>query len=661
MKVVWKRFWWTPLLLILLFLGALLPRVVALGYGLPYVEHVDEPALVEVVVRMVRNGDPNPHSFLYPSLCFYLFAAATRLHAWWGIRHGLYHSLQDLPLKTYIFTTSPGLYIWNRAVTAILGAAAIPVLYLLGRRMFDVRVGLLGAILLSVATFHVKYSFSVTTDAATGVWVALSLLGAWRIVVAGDWRGYVVGGIGAGLAAGTKYQAGVVALGVAVAHLLYWRRASLGRPLLRLVAGGVVSLATFVATTPFALLDWPNFSHAVLFDLAHYANGGHGDFVGRWQVRGYARFLWQNALLASGCLLTLAGLPVLARRFPAQTLLLVVVTAAEMLLLLAQSVNFVRNMLPVFPLMILLAAAGAVALADLVPRRPLRLVVLVSLAAALLVPQIQNTIWQLRYWSRPNTMTAAAQDLRALPRGMRSAVEMNPMAWAGDPIVFPVQQLIEHPLDWYRANGFRYLVTNNDHHGPDDQAAYARLLAEARIVVQYPERRAGIRPGPGGAILDLGDHPELMQFARREIRFGDVAELLGYEIKPGAPRSLFTPLFGAQVKEAHAGEPVQINLYWRALATMGRDYTLFLHVVDQSGAVVSQRDLPPRYGDYPMSHWRPGEMVVDRADMALPPLPAGAYRLEIGLYDAATGARLPAKTAPEDAGPPPTLTTMTIR
>ena len=120
----WQWSWECLILPSALLLGALLLRLYALGWGLPYVEHPDEPALVELVVRMVRNGDPNPHSFLYPSLFFYLLAAATRLHAWWGISHGLYSSLQDLPLKTSLYTTSSGLYLWNRAVTALKSVRA---------------------------------------------------------------------------------------------------------------------------------------------------------------------------------------------------------------------------------------------------------------------------------------------------------------------------------------------------------------------------------------------------------------------------------------------------------------------------------------------------------------------------------------------------------
>jgi hypothetical protein len=653
--------WKTALLLGLLFAGALCLRVVALGYGLPYVEHTDEPAIVETVVRMVRNGDPNPHSFLYPSLCLYLWAAATRLHLWWGLHHGIYAVPDDLPLKTYLYTTSSSLYVWNRAVTAFLGAATVPALYLLGKRMFDARVGLLGALMLMIASFHVVHSHYITTDAPTGLWVVLALIGAWRVARSGAWSGYVIGGIGAGLAAGTKYNAGVVALALVVAHALHWRTRSLGKPFMLLVAGGALSLATFLVTTPYALLDWPHFVAGLRFNAAHYASGSHGDFVGRWQVGEYARFLWSDGLMAPGSLLLLVGLPLLAWRWPRQTLALVVVIGAEMALLMMQAVNFVRNVLPVLPLIILLAGAGAIALADAIPRRRWRPVATVGLGIALLAPQARQTQWDLAYWRRPHTMVVAADDLRRLPRGLRAAVEQHSVAWANDPVVFPVRFLGEHPIEWYRENGFRYLLVNNDFHSPNDKPLYAQMQAQARVVTQYPERRLGLQSGPGGAILDLGEHVELMRFARRELRFADAAALLGFELQAGAPRAQITPLFGADAHELHSGESLQINMYWRALAKMDRDYTLFVHVLDEHDNKVAQRDLPLRYSDYPSSHWQPGELVVDRADLALPALPPGVYRLAIGLYDAGTGARLPLAGGQTEAQSPPILTTVTVR
>jgi 4-amino-4-deoxy-L-arabinose transferase-like glycosyltransferase len=633
----------TALLVATLFALALGLRVWSLGWGLPYVEHPDEPSLLQTALRMVRNGDANPQRFDKPSFFFYLLAAATQLHLWWGTAQGLYTSAQDLPSGVGLFTPTPSLFVANRLVTALLGALTVPLLYLLGRVAYGRRAGLLAALALSVAYFHLEHSAYITTDVPSAVGVVLALLGACMLV-RGDGRwAYLLCGAGAGLAAGTKYNAGVAVLALLLAHLLRpqasersWRGLALG-----FVAAGVA----FLFTTPYALLDAPAFARGLLRLDDNYG-GDSVTLLDRANLLlrrtgDYASFFWGRSLFASGCLLLVLGLPLLLRRAPRPTLVLLAVILAELVGLALYKVHFMRNVLAVFPLIVLLAAAGAVALADLVPGRAARRFVLALLAVALLTPQLQRSAWLLHYVRQPHTLAVAANDLRALPRGMRAAVESNPVQWSGDPVVFPVERVEEHTAAWYRANGFRYLLVNDERRTPEERAAYDTLVAQAQVLTRYPDRSAGLQPGPGGALLDLGVDAAAMSFVPKQARFGDGIELLGYEARPGPLRAQNEPLDGADERVVPTGSPVQINLYWRALTPIDRDYTLFVHVFDAEGQRVAQRDLPPRHEDYPPSRWQPGELVVDRADLALPALPPGAYRVALGLYDAASGARLP--------------------
>lgn len=644
-----------------LFLAALVLRVWALDWSLPYVEHPDEPVLVDTVLRAMRNGDPNPHFFLYPSLPFYLRAAVMQVYLWLGVDQHISGSPQALPVTTHFFTTIPNLFIWFRALTAILGALTVPALYVLGRKLSDWRAGLLAALGLMVAPFHVEHSHYVTNDVPTGLWVVLTLIGASGIRTDQHWRHYIFAGAMAGLAASTKYQAGMVALALIVAHALAWRERSV-RALPRLVAGAATALVAFLATTPYALLDWPHFIADLRFNAVHYASGSHGDFTGKWQLGEYAAFFWTKALMPSGAIITAFGLPLLLVRLPGRSVLLLLgAVIPTLLVLLLQSVHFTRNLMPIIPLLILIAAMSAVAIADFLKKASVRRLTLCAVTLALIVPQALETRWLLRYWSRPFTMADAAEFLQTLPRGMLSAVEMNPVQWAGDPAVLPVERITEHSIDWFRSRGFRYLVLNSDHRQGDDPAIYQQLLDQAEVLRIYPERRLGVQPGPGGAILDLGEHPERIPFVRQRVRFGEIIELLGYEMQAGEPRSRITPLEGANVHELAAGQSLQINMYWRALAPVAVDYTLFIHVINQTGERVAQRDLPLRYGDYPTSRWRQGELVIDRADLVLPPLPPGQYQLKIGLYDAASGNSLMPQTSHGDSISGPMLTILTIR
>jgi hypothetical protein len=67
---------------------------------------------------------------------------------------------------------------------------------------------------------------------------------------------------------------------------------------------------------------------------------------------------------------------------------------------------------------------------------------------------------------------------------------------------------------------------------------------------------------------------------------------------------------------------------------VGKDYTVFVHLLDEKGAVRAQRDSAPRDGTYPTSSWEQDEIVTDSYSLMLPPdLAPGEYRLAVGMYD----------------------------
>ncbi len=108
--------------------------------------------------------------------------------------------------------------------------------------------------------------------------------------------------------------------------------------------------------------------------------------------------------------------------------------------------------------------------------------------------------------------------------------------------------------------------------------------------------------------------------------FGDRTELLGYDM--------------SALAEGNAA--LEVVLYWRALSEMDVSYTAFVHLLDGTGQVVSQVDQVPGSGAFPTTGWLPGEVIADKFVVALPEgeSPA-ALQLEVGIYDPATGERLP--------------------
>jgi len=120
---------------------------------------------------------------------------------------------------------------------------------------------------------------------------------------------------------------------------------------------------------------------------------------------------------------------------------------------------------------------------------------------------------------------------------------------------------------------------------------------------------------------------------RLDVTFRGKAKLLGYK---------------ADDEEARPGESVEVTLFWQSLAEMDKDYTVFVHLLDENDLVIAQRDTYPGLGTYPTSLWQVGDAFADRYVLNLSPTVFAPCtgRFEVGLYDFASGERLIA-TGPE--------------
>ena len=90
------------------------------------------------------------------------------------------------------------------------------------------------------------------------------------------------------------------------------------------------------------------------------------------------------------------------------------------------------------------------------------------------------------------------------------------------------------------------------------------------------------------------------------------------------------------------GEDLQVTLRWQCVGHTTTDYTVFLHLLDAGERIHGQVDAQPIYGTRPTSTWLEGE-IIDGDVYTFPvavDAPPGTYRLEVGLYDAATMTRL---------------------
>jgi len=110
--------------------------------------------------------------------------------------------------------------------------------------------------------------------------------------------------------------------------------------------------------------------------------------------------------------------------------------------------------------------------------------------------------------------------------------------------------------------------------------------------------------------------------------FGTLARLVGYDLmlsENGVP----------------AGGTLAVTLHWQALGAADRPYTVFVHLVDENGAVRGYGDAEPGGGRFPAPGWLAGEYLADEHVVTVAAdTPPGRYRLAVGFYDPATGERL---------------------
>ncbi len=93
--------------------------------------------------------------------------------------------------------------------------------------------------------------------------------------------------------------------------------------------------------------------------------------------------------------------------------------------------------------------------------------------------------------------------------------------------------------------------------------------------------------------------------------------------------------------EVAQGDGLRLTFYWRPDAEVNAGLTLFIHVVDQSGRIVAQRDQVPANGFRPTTGWAPGEVIEDPyAIYIAPDVPPGEHLVRIGWYDPRTGQRV---------------------
>jgi hypothetical protein len=410
-------------------LGALLIttfvlRLWGIKQGLPYSYNVDEESHFVPKAITFFGHSLNPNYFLNPPAYSYVLNIVFEL--WFGARDAVMRAYASNPTEIFVVA---------RVVAAALGTIAVWLTYLTGKRLFGRGVGLIAAAIFGLAFLPIFYSHLALNDVPTLAPVALSLYGIAGVLRRGRARDYVIAGIGVGLAAATKYTGGITLICLVVAAAASAGGNEHRHVPRRLAAGLVAALAAFLIANPYAVLDFSSFIQGV----KQQASETDAAKLGGSSVGGIDYYLWTLTwglgwapAVAS---LIGSGLLVVRRKF-ALALVLIPAPIVFIIFMGEQARFFGRWLMPIFPIVAILAAYAAVELIKFISRaRVIPPVVAAAVVTVLLLAQsVTAVIHNDEVLSRPDTINAARAWMAGhIPAGAKIVVEpMVPGNWFYD-------------------------------------------------------------------------------------------------------------------------------------------------------------------------------------------------------------------------------------
>ena len=228
-------------------------RLWGTSFGLPGIDHGDEPEIINHAVRF-GSGDLNPHRFQYGSLIQYVLFVIYGLYFIAGYCFGIYKSVHEFALA---FVQNPSVfYLIARWLSACLGTATVYITYLIGRRLAGKTAGLLAAGFLAVCYQHTVHSHYATVDVALTFFFTLAVHRCIVLYETGSWKDYLLAGIFAGLACAVKFNGIFALLPLVLAHFCK-RHESLNDKIFspRLTAAVACIIAGHALASPFFYIE----------------------------------------------------------------------------------------------------------------------------------------------------------------------------------------------------------------------------------------------------------------------------------------------------------------------------------------------------------------------------------------------------------------------
>lgn len=245
----------SPKLLTAILLTAAVLRFQGIFWGIPIFDpmvhnyHPDEPKIIQGAYNfpyhVLSNSD-----LRYPTFYHYFLGTLSiparlifKITGW---------AFEDFKIFVSVF---------GRLITILLGVGSVFLTFMLGKKLYSEKVGLLSALFISLSLYHVQNSSWATLDVPNSFFFILTVYLAFRMYEKPTSKSYLFTGISLGILIGTKYTGAISLILILILHFYGGFRsdkklsdilkASLSKNLwVLLLSAGIV----FLITTPAILL-----------------------------------------------------------------------------------------------------------------------------------------------------------------------------------------------------------------------------------------------------------------------------------------------------------------------------------------------------------------------------------------------------------------------
>lgn len=397
----WGRKNW--LILLITVVGFIL-RVIGLQFGKPFRFHPDEIKLVWQAVHLLDYPNWSRETVfligVYPPFFTYVLAI---LFAAYNVLMLLVGHFPSISALGEIYILNPFQYhLLGRWISALSGTATILLVYWAGKKLYSRTTAIIASAFLAVTFLHVRNSHFGVVDVFLTMLIMLSFVFSIKIFHQGKARNYILAALFASLAIATKWNAGLILFVLILAHLFSSanKEPKTWRWLFHrhLILAGVVAALVFLIVCPMVWLDFKEFWGG-LVGTAEFQKSGSGKlgaggnfwsyFTGNHSP-GYGFFYDNNFTLAMGAVATILfslGILFLLWRHRKEDVLVLAFPILMYVVIGQMSYKAMRQLLPVVPFLLLIAAELLVSVFKARQKAKYQLIIITLAVGSVVVPQ----------------------------------------------------------------------------------------------------------------------------------------------------------------------------------------------------------------------------------------------------------------------------------